>query len=197
MLTDDQIRQAELDVMAESASREAKSRDEVRIFVRKHLGRRIRERRQQIGLTQAALSQMIGVSREALSQYETGRAGMDYADLPHLCSVLNVPLVWLFEEAVSPSQVAAGIDAIYNSLNEHDRQTLMVVAQSLYDRRGDVPRPEPRVAPFIHRRERDPKNAEEIIRRTGKVSKSARQSAGAGEGHKEEDAVAKTDTDVL
>lgn len=100
--------------------------------------------------TQDTLAEILGYSREALSHYETGRAGVDMGDLPHLAAVLNVPIGYFYELASLSN--SSGFDNLYAALNEHDRQTLTDVAQSLYKRRGHSPMPESRPAPVIHRR---------------------------------------------
>lgn len=115
------------------------------------LGLRIRKRRQNLGLTQDALATMLGYSREALSHYETGRAGVDTGDLLHIAAVLNVPISYFYESASQSN--SSGLENLYAALNEHDRQTLTGVAQSLYTRRANAPVPDPRPAPVIHRRQ--------------------------------------------
>lgn len=119
--------------------------------VRREIGLRIRKRRQELGLTQDALATMLGYSREALSHYETGRAGVDTGDLPHIAAVLNVPISYFYE--LAPQSNSSALENLYAALNEHDRQTLTDVAQSLYTRRANAPVPDPRPAPVIHRRQ--------------------------------------------
>ena len=49
-------------------------------------------------MTQKKLSEKLGVSREALAQYETGRNRIDSGDLPRLAVVLQMPLMSFHED---------------------------------------------------------------------------------------------------
>lgn len=54
------------------------------------VGGRIREARERAGLTQAALAARIGVTRSAVAQWETGRAGQVGSHLTQVAAVLGV-----------------------------------------------------------------------------------------------------------
>ena len=61
------------------------------------VGRRIGERRREMGLTQMELGETIGVSRETISKYETGFLDVAAGDLPVLALKLRVPLMYFFQ----------------------------------------------------------------------------------------------------
>ena len=54
------------------------------------IGARIRAAREQFGLTQAGLAEKVGVTRSAVAQWETGRAGQVGGHLTQIAAVLGV-----------------------------------------------------------------------------------------------------------
>jgi len=54
------------------------------------VGARIRSAREKMGLTQAALAAQVGVTRSAVAQWETGRAGQVGWNLAQIAAVLGV-----------------------------------------------------------------------------------------------------------
>lgn len=61
----------------------------------REIGGRIREAREKLGMTQAALAAQVGVSRSAVAQWETGRAGQVGSNLTQIATVLNVGIAFL------------------------------------------------------------------------------------------------------
>lgn len=59
------------------------------------VGARIREARQARGLTQNELATVLGVTRSAVAQWETGRAGQESAMLPRIAEALAISPGWL------------------------------------------------------------------------------------------------------
>jgi transcriptional regulator with XRE-family HTH domain len=64
----------------------------------RHVGRRLRERRVQRGLSLAALAEAIGVSVQQARKYEAGLNGIPAVRLPVLAAALGVTTAWFFEE---------------------------------------------------------------------------------------------------
>jgi transcriptional regulator with XRE-family HTH domain len=64
----------------------------------RHVGRRVRERRVQRGLSLAALAAALGVSTQQARKYEAGVNGIPAARLPTLAALLGVQPAWFFEE---------------------------------------------------------------------------------------------------
>jgi transcriptional regulator with XRE-family HTH domain len=64
----------------------------------RHVGRRLRERRLQRGLSLADIAVAIGVSIQQARKYETGVNGIPVARLPPLAALLGVAPDWFFEE---------------------------------------------------------------------------------------------------
>jgi transcriptional regulator with XRE-family HTH domain len=62
-----------------------------------HVGRRIRARRLEVGLTQAALGEALGVRFQQIQKYEGARNGVPAASLPSLAKRLGVRPDYFFE----------------------------------------------------------------------------------------------------
>jgi transcriptional regulator with XRE-family HTH domain len=68
------------------------------------VARRIRERRQRIGMTQQKLAQMIGVAFQQAHKYEHGLSRVSAGRLFQIATALGVPIVYFFlqdEEAAA------------------------------------------------------------------------------------------------
>ena len=67
------------------------------------LGERIRAARQAAGLSQEKLAERLGLTRQAVTKWETGQSAPSTENLLHLAEVLGVPVTALLgEEASSP-----------------------------------------------------------------------------------------------
>lgn len=64
---------------------------------RKQVGARVRMMRRLLGLTQTELAEQIGVSKQAIAMYETGRREASYKNLVALSRALNVTTDWLLD----------------------------------------------------------------------------------------------------
>lgn len=64
---------------------------------RKRFGARLRTVRQLRGLTQAGLAKEIGISKQAITTYETGRREAGYRNLIALSRALEVSIDWLLK----------------------------------------------------------------------------------------------------
>ena len=69
--------------------------------IRELIGRRIAQRRATLGISQADLAERFGVSRTAMSQYETGASDPNAGDIPFLAEILGVPVTYFFIKEVS------------------------------------------------------------------------------------------------
>lgn len=65
---------------------------------RKLLGKRIADRRNYMKMTQEDLSALINVTREAVSNWETGRRGLDAADMQRLATALDTTVGYFYGE---------------------------------------------------------------------------------------------------
>ena len=55
--------------------------------------------RKKAGLSQEVLAEQLGVSRQAVSKWETGEATPEVSKLPLLAQIFHVSLDWLLSEA--------------------------------------------------------------------------------------------------
>ena len=62
--------------------------------------------RKQAGLSQEALAEMIGVSRQSISRWETGEASPEITKLPLLAKAFDVTADWLLSEDGIPEEPA-------------------------------------------------------------------------------------------
>jgi transcriptional regulator with XRE-family HTH domain len=101
------------------------------------IGRRIRTARQERGLTQETLAAAIGVSRSAVAQWETGRAGQLTTHLAAIAGALEVGVEVLMHGADkrAPAQAASGDELallrLYRECTDEDRQFLLRTARRM------------------------------------------------------------------
>ncbi len=96
-------------------------------------GERIRRARLARGMTQADLAAEIGVSRSAVAQWETDRAGQVRGNLARIATVLQVSVGYLItgegEQAGDAGELA--LLRLYRELRPEDRQLLLRTAVRL------------------------------------------------------------------
>lgn len=101
------------------------------------VGARIRAARAERGLTQEALAARIGVSRSAVAQWETERAGQIRGNLGRIAEALAVSVEFLLfgadkqapREAISGDELA--LLRLYRELSPEDRAMLLTTARRL------------------------------------------------------------------
>ena len=64
----------------------------------KHLGNKLRMRRQALGLTQTKVAKAINVTFQQIQKYEKGTNGISSLRLMQLSTFLKVPIVYFFED---------------------------------------------------------------------------------------------------
>jgi transcriptional regulator with XRE-family HTH domain len=74
----------------------------------KEVGRRLRERRAQLGLTQEELAETLSVGPNTISRWETGERSIAITDLPRVASALCIEPAYFFPTA--PRQERSEID---------------------------------------------------------------------------------------
>ncbi len=100
-------------------------------------GARLRAARLERGLTQDALAAELGVSRSAVAQWETDRAGQIRGNLLRIAEVLGVSLEYLLhgDDKRAPAQAATGDELallrLYRELSPEDRAMLLTTARRL------------------------------------------------------------------
>jgi len=108
------------------------------------VGMAIRMRRKELGLTQRALAQHLGITFQQLQKYEKGRDRIAVGRLATLAGLLQVPIAFFFSEGQStPSVAASEVDllgppgamdllSLYVRIQDpQHRKTLLQLARSL------------------------------------------------------------------
>jgi len=103
---------------------------------------RIRDARISKGWSQMDLAAAVGVSRSAVAQWETGRAGQITVNLGRIATALGIGVEWLVHDSPTAS-VEAGLLAdelallrLYRECTAEDRQVLLTLARRLVANRG-------------------------------------------------------------
>ena len=73
------------------------------------VGRRVRQAREELGLSQAALGRLMSPSRThaAVSDIERGKTHLDIEDLSALAALLRKELAYFYEEGFAPRTVSS------------------------------------------------------------------------------------------
>jgi transcriptional regulator with XRE-family HTH domain len=100
------------------------------------VGARIRAARRQSGLTQDELADAVGVSRSAVAQWETDRAGQVTTNLARIAAALGTNVEYLMRGDSKQGQGASSGDELamlrlYRNCSPDDRQILLRTAQRL------------------------------------------------------------------
>ncbi len=101
------------------------------------IGERIRDIRRQRGITQEGLAEAVGVSRSAVAQWETGRAGQVTGNLTRVADVLGVHVAVLLgapprgapRSKLTSDEMA--LVRLYREATPKDRQLLLRTARRL------------------------------------------------------------------
>jgi transcriptional regulator with XRE-family HTH domain len=105
------------------------------------IGARIRTAREEQGWTQDQLAAAVGVSRSAVAQWETGRAGQVTTNLTRVAASLGVGVEFLMHgrDRFAPAQVSSGDELamlrLYRQCVPDDRQLLLRTARRLVGKR--------------------------------------------------------------
>jgi transcriptional regulator with XRE-family HTH domain len=78
--------------------------------VDRHVGSRIRKRRQQLGISLKALGRSIGRSLQQVHAYESGANRVCASLLWEFAAALNVPVEYFFEGLVPPARQGTAVE---------------------------------------------------------------------------------------
>jgi transcriptional regulator with XRE-family HTH domain len=101
------------------------------------IGIRIREAREDLGWTQDQLASAVGVSRSAVAQWETGRAGQVTTNLTRVAAALGVGVEHLMygRDKFAPGQASGGEEMallrLFRECTPEDRQLILRTARRL------------------------------------------------------------------
>lgn len=63
------------------------------------IGKRIQQRRKEVGLTAENLAEQIGVSQQQFSRYERGATKINVSHLVNIAVILDTPISWFFADS--------------------------------------------------------------------------------------------------
>ena len=107
------------------------------------LGERLREAREYLGLSQQEVADLLGVSRPAVSQMESGRRKVSTLELREFARLYRKPYEWLVgEELPNEDEVTRALYRTTRELSDRDRAQLLNFAQFLSSAEGPPPLPE-------------------------------------------------------
>lgn len=95
---------------------------------------RIRHYREELGMEQKALAAMVGVTANAVSNWERGRARPDVNLLPNICEALQITLYQLYgldDPSVKYTTVEDAFMGIYRQLTPGHQYAVRAMAQNL------------------------------------------------------------------
>jgi transcriptional regulator with XRE-family HTH domain len=101
------------------------------------MGIRIRDVRRERGWTQDQLANAVGVSRSAVAQWETGRAGQVTTNLTRIAEVLEIGVEYIMygDDKRAPTEARLGDELallrLYRACSVEDRQLLLRTARRL------------------------------------------------------------------
>lgn len=86
----------------------------------KEVGELIRRLRDEKGITQMELAEMVGVSYQQIQKYEKGKSSISLCRLKQIADALDVPIVALLQKG----EYASESPAVYRSLSEDEERLL-------------------------------------------------------------------------
>ena len=101
------------------------------------IGSRIRVMRRDRGITQDEFADQVGVSRSAVAQWETGRAGQVTGNLSRIANILGVSVEYLLygDDKRAPMEAHQGDELallrLYRECEPEDRQTVLRLCRRL------------------------------------------------------------------
>ena len=115
-----------------------------------HVGKRVRQRRWMVGMTQQQLAEKVGIKFQQIQKYETGMNRVSASRLWDISDALGVPISFFFDglnrksdassnaNAAIPGDILADKEALelvrsYYSIPENQRRRLFELARVLSD----------------------------------------------------------------
>ena len=112
----------------------------------KEIGRRIQQRRRELGLSADTLAEKIGVSQQQFSRYERGKAKINAGHLADIAVVLDTPIGWFFSSSqgdnpdsmangryvpIYPDELKIRLDFLWDKLNREQKRNLVNLMDSM------------------------------------------------------------------
>lgn len=103
------------------------------------VGKRIKEKREQLGLKQSELAEMLGVTKGAIGNYENGVSSPKEEILLKLFDVLDVEPNYLFQDSFKEIETPVTLDELdliekYRNLDDHGKRQVTTTLNNEYER---------------------------------------------------------------
>jgi len=95
------------------------------------LGKRIKETREYLGLTQEGVAQALGLPRSAISDIENGKRRMSTGELKRMSSLFKHPISYFLGEEPELAPDVAALARTAEELSRSDREELLRFAKFL------------------------------------------------------------------
>ena len=113
--------------MAKAASLKSISKQDIDA----HVGKRLRQRRTMMGLSQEAVAKAVGITFQQVQKYEKGSNAMNASRLYEFARFMNVPVAYFFEGLEPSSERSQGFAEATAEKFEHrgvsDRESLEIM----------------------------------------------------------------------
>ena len=96
---------------------------------RAEIGRRIRETRQDRGLTQSELARRLGFTTSWVSQVERGGIGLEVPDLERVAGALGTSIAQFIETNTARGELGELLKPLEDDLTERDKEELLQIAR--------------------------------------------------------------------
>jgi transcriptional regulator with XRE-family HTH domain len=100
------------------------------------LGNRIRQARERLGLSQEEFANRVHKDQTAISEYENGKRRVSITELPLVASVLQVPILYFFEDILSVDDLDRALLDEFHRLPDVSRQGAITILRTLADMMG-------------------------------------------------------------
>lgn len=96
------------------------------------LGARIRMAREQRGISQDELARLLSRDQRSISEYENGKRRLAALDIPRLAEILDVSVLFFFEDAANPHDLDQTLLEVFHALpSDAAKTTLIEIARVL------------------------------------------------------------------
>lgn len=100
------------------------------------IGSRIKERREELGITQTQLANLLGLTKGAIGNYETDANSPKASTLYKVFDVLKCDANYIFQDEIkeqknTPSEKERALIKLYRNLNEEGQEQLIDYADTL------------------------------------------------------------------
>ncbi|MCJ2110209.1 helix-turn-helix domain-containing protein [Methylobacterium sp. E-025] len=97
------------------------------------IGKRVKTAREHAGLSQERLAEIVGKTKDTISNIERGRNMPTLETMQKICDGINVPIVYLFDDFSTDRvkiELKAKLDYAFRQLNEDDARAVVAMIEA-------------------------------------------------------------------